>query len=573
MQLWFNLWIPWITKEAVTDVKWTQVKNFAPAQKKQIVEEIKNTKMEKLGRLSPRTNLDNSIVSFSIDKISWFKDRDTMVNEYSTKMPIETLDITEKLINDISGGYSVKEIKKSYPELNPEVIEDVYDVYHSKYNDSNAMESFAWGVVWKIPKVLWNVLKAAIDNPMTSPTWFIDKVTEALWKESIWGKVKNELTKVTEEFASDVNRWIWGNEEDLSFKLWEFAVEVAPFFINPNIGAEAAVKNLSTWKLAQFPWIQKFLNNWIVKRFLQRSMESVVDTPASIMVSEWRMPTAWEMVVGWIMQNVIWSRNIKKSKKLKWIMSERATKDNMIEWLEQWTLMNPTGKLQKLRGGAWNRLNPSQKTEKAMTLVKDEIKWRSTKVPKLYKQMKDKVTEYSESLAEPLQKINIKWMTKMKKQVKDKLVEFASEIKDYSPTVYNQINKVLKDIDSSATMYDFRQAAKKLDDLMPNSIRTAAWKWGWKEWIIYGIWRDSRGAFNNAMDEYSWKLPEWTVKETFDKMTSMYHGMGQIKENVMDIYKQTKWVKQAAGELSKTALQWMMLNQIFGVTKTDKTEF
>lgn len=573
MELWFNTSIPWITKEAVTWVEWTQVQNFPNSAKKEIIEQVKAPQMEKIWRLNPKTNLDDSIASFYIDKISWYKDNATITQEYSGKIPADVLKSISELNNDLAGWYKIWKVKQAYKEFDPELIEDLYDIYHSKYNNSNAMESFAWGVVGKIPKVMGNFIKTAVDNPMTNPTYFVDMILKAQDKQSIWGAVKSEIEKVTKEFAQDVNRWIGWNEEDDSFKVWEFLVEVAPFFINPEIWAEAAVKKLATWKLAKFPWVTNFLQNNFVKKFLQRSMESVVDTSASIAAAEGRRPTVWELAVWVGLQNVIWSRNIKKSNKLMDRIWERSSKGNMVDAIEQWTLRNPESKRKRLWSWQWKSVNPSEKSKKVVQLIKDDIKWWSTKPQKLFNQMKDKIGEYGNTLKEPFKKVNIGTMTSMKKDLKGTLTTFANEVKTYSPSMYNNIKKVVNDIDWLKNLDELWETAIKLDNLMPKSVKKSAAQAWWKEGIMYGLRRDSRNVFNEALDANAHNLPEGTVRETFDKMSSMYHGMSQLKENLTDIYRKTKGIKQAWMELWKTAWQWAILNQMFWISKTDKNEF
>lgn len=572
MQLWFNTGIAGITKEAVTDVKWTQVKNFEPSAKKQIVSEIKTKQMEKLWRISPKTSVDDVIVWFSIDKISWLKDNQSIIDEYSNKMPIETLDTTNKLINDISWWYNINQIKKAYPDVNPEVVEDVYDVYHSKYNDSSAIESFAWGVVWKIPKIIWNLIKVSIDNPMISPTWFIDKIKEATWKKSIWWQVKTEVENVTKEFAQDINRQIWGNEEDMSYKMWEFLVEIAPFFIAPEIGAEKAVSEIWTSKLAsKFPWVAKFLNNQFIKNVLQKSLESTVTTPASVAISEWRTATPTEMGIWAITQNILWSKNLKKSKRLKNVLSETDTKANMLEWLREWTLKNLPSKAEEMFLWVWNRLNPSKRTQNTLNYIKDNIKNFSTRPTKLYQQLNTKVQEVAKWLWEKLKQINVWWMTSMKKQLMDKIDIVVSEAKNYSDPTKKAMLWILDDIKSAKTMDDIRTSAKNMDRVIPKSIKEWAWKW-WKDELIYLRWRDVRNTFNDLMEDYAYNLPDWDVKKALWDMSTLYHWIWQIEENIMWLYKKKWWIVQAAKNLWTVALQRAALNQIFWQTKTDKTE-
>lgn len=598
VQLWFSTWIQGITSPAVTDVKSTQVSNFPKSVKNNIATDITNKKLEKLWRLSTKTNLDSDIVWLSLDLMQKLKDGNTIYNEYSSKVPVDVFKSVWQLTKDIEDWYKINEIKDAYKEFNWEMLEDIYDWYKSIHNDSNMIESIAWWIVSKIPKSIWNILSLAMKksinllNPLDSTlldmapenikktvkkynpyTVIQDIVSDiTMWEtsEENINKTAEFITSITDELWSDLNRFIWWNDEDVSYKVWEILVEIAPFLINPNIWAEQWVSKVTSKISEKIPSLTKLLSNKFIQRALQRTVESVPNTAISTVVAKWETPSLWEYWAWALLQNVIWSKNVRKSKRLTNIIWEKTNAANLEEWALWWYLEDLPSLKDKVFWRS-NFLKPSPKSESAMNLIKNEIKWYATQPPKLLSQITDRIDVIAKELKNKLVNVNTKWLTKMKSTIVRWINTVAEEASNYSTPIAKNIKKITKNIQLAQNMNDIWDSAKMMDRLIPKSIKTSVWKW-WKDELLYIQWRKAREAINTAMEEFSYTLPEWEVKTALNKMATYYHAQSRVIDNLKFLYKPVKWAVQEAKELWWVAAKRRALWQIFGINKTDKTE-
>jgi hypothetical protein len=418
-------------------------------------------------------------------------------------------------------GYSVKEIK-FLREVKKQGI---------------GMQEAEWFIQQKRQEVLqpqestiknigeWVVSFAGGIPKVIAETGILNKPIEALSNSVVGDVIRSWATKLF--WAEDIKKY----QQENAWKSFSQMAAWSQVWGNPESKAARYTEN-TLWALEMataIPWLLKGWAKVAGMKALDKAIETGKVTEKAI--NKW------------------WAGKILN------LIKEWENKSNKIAALGRWGIDSQSA-ISKRWSWSKNVVKPSQKTLDAVATVKKEIVWASSDPQKLYTQLSNKIWDLSEWLAEQLKTVKIKSQTGKLKALKESLDNLIEETADYSKPTANAIKKAKESILKAKTAKEARDAAKQLDNLIPNSIKEWAAKWG-KDALVYGKWRWARSAFNDFIDEAAEWVSEPSVKDMFKKISNLYRAKWWIEDNIVQITKPVIGIKQKLWTLAKnTALVW-----------------
>lgn len=598
MDLWFSTGIAGITKPAVTGVEWTQVAKFPEQAKKQIKQDIvkqrvisamsrSKTLNTHLFNVASAGNPDEDNMVLAAQKVFDWTDPNVISQMFQWKMSNQAFKDMQNMAYNAYLWSWASDLQKAYPWYSKSVIDDIITSKKAIID----WEEWPWvlqntvsGLLWQVPQLWFNLLRTVVHSVnQNTPTYLSTNLIDALhWT---WVAMPNADEKTDKELAwlkelankaqAEIVWFVWWDPTSKSSAIWEAVAEILPFVLTKKLWwTQMAVEWTSALTDAaastKLPMLTKLIKNKFVQRLIHTSIESVPSTIATTSLTEWHLPTKEEYAM-WAWANLIlWSTALKKQWKLEKLIAERPSSANIREWVTFDYLKDIPSKLNKRWNWQWNPMKLSERSERAVDVIKKEIKGFSVKnIWKLYGQIDTTIWKLWDSLWWALKNIKTQWFTKMRKDTSTLMEEAADSAIDYDKPMYNKMIKAIEDFKNHTNWEEAWNAAKKFDMSMPKSIKNALGKWG-KEEVLYGYWRQARNAINDYLEAIS-ENTDANVKSTFRKMTDLYHWKEQLLENAPDIYAMTPWMKQKLkwlwGTLLKLWVIWAALKQ-GGVSKT-----
>lgn len=341
--------------------------------------------------------------------------------------------------------------------------------------------------------------RSVSDLPQTIvETWILDKPAESVAKWPIW-----------EAIRSGVKSLVWEKAlADYQAKEW-------------NKSFSEVAKGMTAWDPTSS------IYQWT------RTLGDVL-----------QIGTAWIQIAKWVAKQ--W---LKKS--LLWMIKESDTVGNKRAALSRWWI-ETQGKLSKWWVWSKDTVKPSQRTLDAVEEIVNTVKWASKNPQKLFTQVSRKISSLWSNLEDNLKVIWIKWAKMSKKNLRVKLADLSAEIKDISPSMWNKLKILSKDITKAENADDFRKALQRLDDLVPDSVR----KWinlSWKDQYIYNARRAARSEGNDFLEKITDVIPDVEVKKAFKSMSNLYHAKWQIRNNIWRLTPKVIWMKTKIARFVKNA--------------------
>lgn len=369
--------------------------------------------------------------------------------------------------------------------------------------------------------------------------------------------------------------------------VWEWVVWFAGWI--PKAIAWTRLFDKPMAKLAQAAWflankagynvktpeqIQQAVKEQPFSAYAKGSQVGGDPTSKTARTTEWILDTA-EAVTA-IPGLIKWGLKIAGKKALKdaiskWEVTEKVLKkwgagkilDMIKEWeaarnkvsaLWRWGITDQS-KLSKRWKWSKDVVKPSKKTLEWVATVVEEIP-KSNKMwaQELYTQIWNKISEISEWLKTQLWQIKTWTQTAKLKALKGALTNLYDEVADYSKPTANAIKKAKAEILKSKNAKDAWDAAKKLDNLIPESIKK--WASQGKDALVYGKRRGAREAFNDYIDDVAEWVQDVNVKSTFKKISNLYRAKWWIEENIVQLTKPVVWMASKLKSLWGKALIW-----------------
>lgn len=465
-----------------------------------------------------------------------------------TAMLNQSANTFKDLYHDIAKGTD-EEILKAYPELwgdakilkeirkNPQLAADLYwDLQKPWVTQEKIQQAYPeiYGVVnkkWWVLNYLMGMGKQSVSTFGTNlVSWALDLV----WADKAREKVQGFQEFVKWEEEASLRRQGF-DPASRSFKAGEttsnIALSTAPTLITwwAWLGAVRSLTNpLARWAAGAALW-------WV---------QWLVSTNLAVAWAEWRKATTTENLIGWWLGAIMWWVAWYRMPSEKWltnIIKERDVVKNQRAALDSGTYKDqPTG-LRRWLFGADDVVEPSKRTEAAVKTISSEIKKYSNKPWQLYTQVKNKIDDLATWLWNNLKQVKTWTLTHKNKVIKDSIRALADEVRDISPATAKKIDLLLTNLSKSQNADEVWAAAKKLDMLVWENVK----RWvnlSAKDQYIYDAWRAAREAVNDHLDEIAEFIPDTAVKETFKKLSNLYHAKAQIKANIWALSKPSPWL-------------------------------
>lgn len=362
---------------------------------------------------------------------------------------------------------------------------------------------FAWG----IPKIVAEI-------------WVLDKPMQKLG-EKIGGVIWKDFNP--QQSFSESAWWsqVWWDPESKTAKRVEFWLDAL---------------ELATWVAALKSWAK-----FAAKQWLKKAVTESIETWWKKAIKVGKLDKSGKKTLELIAESDKWKS--LKSALSRW-------------WLEEWW-----SKVKRFWLWSWKLVKPSQKSIDAAATISTEIPKASKKPWKLFTQVSDKIWELSTNLWGKLKQVKIWTRTSDKKTLIDSLKTLATETKDFSPTIYKEVNRAISWIKKAKNLDEVRQSAKTLDAMIPESVK----KWIWdKSAILNKLWRWSRDTLNDFMDVVATSSnSDAAVKQSFKKMTNLYHALWQLEENIPTLLKANKWFIPKTAWFLKEALKYSVWTAVW----------
>lgn len=365
---------------------------------------------------------------------------------------------------------------------------------------------------------------------LVSFAWWLPKVVAETWivdKPASWlaGKIGNPIREalgkpaltneqLSQQKFSDMAKGsqVWGDPESKLAKTTTTVMDTAAL-------------------LTAIPWIIKW---WVKLAWIKALKEAIKKWE----VTEQAIKKWW---AGWILDMIReWSNKVNKISALpRW-------------WIkEQWALA---------RRWSWvdDVVKPSQKTLDSVATITEEIpKSKNMWVQTLYTNISNTISSLSDWLSWKLKNIKIRSQTAKLKWLTDALDDLYDETIEYSKPTANAISKAKDAIVNATNADEAWEAAKKLDKLIPDSIKNGVAN-GWKDALVYGRRRGARWAFNDYLDDVASWIDDVDVKKTFKKISDLYRWKWWIEENILLTTKKVTGMKDTIKSVAKKSAMWVV---------------